>query len=303
MDNSSQAIKIKEGFIGQRMITIPPNIKAEILKNELIKDFYMTAIGYYPQANYHDRKRKTGSNEYILLYCVEGNGEIDLADTKHILQPNSYIIIPPGVRHHYRSSKKNPWTLFWTHIVGKNADLLYHRYNSIYNSPIVSIPRSERSQKDFMKIMTILESGYETLSLEYANLTLFQIITQMVYQRAIDAPETKTDIITTSMSFLNNNLDKNYTVEDLAEEQNLSVSRYSELFKKKTGYSPIQYFNKLKIEKSCQYLYFTDLGIKEICAKIGHVDPYYYSRAFKKLMGIPPSKYRKLYQTSKKPIG
>ena len=301
MDNSLQAIKIKEGFIGQRMITIPPNIKAEILKNELIKDFYTTAIGYYPHANYHDRKRKTGSNEYILLYCVEGSGEIDLADARYILQPNTYIIIPPGVRHHYRSSKKNPWTLFWAHIVGKNADLLYRKYNGIYDSPIVSIPRSERSQKNFMKIMNILESGYGTTGLEYANLILFHIVTQMVYQMATDTPEAKTDIITNSITFMNNNLDKNYKVEDLAAEQNLSVSRYSELFKKKTGYSPIQYFNKLKIEKSCQYLYFTDLGIKEICAKIGHSDPYYYSRAFKSLMGIPPSKYRRLYQTSKKP--
>lgn len=300
MDNYTQVIKVKEGFIGQRMITTPPNIKAEILKNNLIKDFYTTAIGYYPNANYHDRKRKTGSNEYILLYCVEGSGEIDLGDMKYILKPNSYIIIPPGIKHHYRSSKKNPWTIFWTHILGKNADLLYRKYEKLYDSPIVSIPRNEQSQENFMKIMTILESGYETTALEYANLTLFHIITEMVYQMAIDTPETKVDIITSSISFLNHNLDKNFRVEDLAEEQNLSVSRYSELFKKKTGYAPIQYFNKLKIEKSCQYLYFTDLGIKEICAKIGHADPYYYSRAFKKLMGIPPSKYRKLYQTSNK---
>lgn len=301
MENITSSIKIKEGFIGQRMITTPPNITAEILKNDLIKDFYTTAIGYYPHASYHDRKRKTGSNEYILLYCVEGSGEIGLSDEKYTLKPNSFIIIPPGIRHHYRSSEKNPWTIFWTHILGKNADLLYTKYIHTYTSPVVSIPRSEQIQKNFMKIMNILESGYELTGLEYANLTLFNIVTQMVYQMAIDASETKTDVITSSISFLNNNLDKNLKVEDLAEEQNLSVSRYSELFKKKTGYSPLQYFNKLKIEKSCQYLYFTDLGIKEICAKIGYYDPYYYSRAFKKLMGIPPSKYRKLYQTSKKP--
>lgn len=301
MDNNPQDIKIKEGFIGQRMITTPPNIKAEIIGNALIQDFYTTAIGYYPNANYHDRKRKTGSNEYILLYCVEGSGEIDLGDKKYILQPNSYFIIPPNIKHHYRSSTKNPWTIFWTHILGKNAEILYKRFKKIHKSQVVSIPRSERRQKNFMKIMTILESGYETTALEYANLTLYHLITQMIYHSAINTSEIKTDVVSNSISFLNKNLHKTFKVEDLAEEQNLSVSRYSEIFKKKTGYSPIQYFNKLKIEKSCQYLYFTDLGIKEICAKIGYYDPYYYSRAFKKLMGMPPSKYRKIYQTSKKP--
>ena len=301
MDNYSQDIKIKEGFIGQRMITMPPNIKAEILKNELIQNFFTTAIGYYPHANYHDRKRKTGSNEYILLYCVEGIGEIELDEKEYILKPNSYLIIPPGVSHHYRSSTKSPWTIFWAHFLGKNAALLYSKYRNMYNSPVVSIPRSEIRQKNFMDIMTILESGYEITGLEFANLTLHHLITEMIYQIAIDATDPQTDAITRSITYLTNNLDKNLKVEDLAEEQNLSVSRYSELFKKRTGYSPIQYFNKLKIEKSCQYLYFTDLGIKEICAKIGHYDPYYYSRAFKKLMGMPPSKYRKVYQTSKKP--
>lgn len=296
MDNNSHDKKIKEGFIGQRMITTPPNIKAEILKNDLIKHFYTTAIGYYPHANYHNRKRKTGSNEYILLYCIEGSGEIELAGTNYVLHPNSFFIIPPDVKHHYKSNVNTPWTLFWTHFIGKHADLLYQRYQSIYKNPVVAIPRSERRQKNFMKIMSILESGYEITGLEYANLILYQVITQMIYQMAIQTNEANTDVISNSIAYLNKNLDKNFKVEDLAEEQNLSVSRYSELFKKKTGYSPIQYFNKLKIEKSCQYLYFTDLGIKEICAKIGMYDPYYYSRAFKKLMGMPPSKYRYLYK-------
>lgn len=299
MDNNSENKKVKDGFVGQRMVTTPPNIKTEILNNPLIKDFYTTAIGYYPQAHYHDRKRKSGSNEYILLYCVEGKGSIEFADKTHYLKPNSFIIVPPNIAHHYRSSLKNPWTIFWCHFLGDKANLLYKHYKRKTDYPVISIPRSERRHKNFIKIMNILGSGYDINGIEFANLNLFNIVMEMIYFNDINTSEVKTDIISNTIIFFNANLDKNLKIDFLAEKYNLSISRYSELFKKKTGYSPIQYFNKLKIEKSCQYLYFTDLRIKEICNKIGYEDPYYYSRAFKKLMGMSPSKYRKEYVTSK----
>ncbi|SFC87798.1 AraC-type DNA-binding protein [Zunongwangia mangrovi] len=300
MDNHSENKKVKEGFIGQRMVTTPPNIKIEILNNPLIKDFYTTAIGYYPQAHYHDRKRKTGSKEYILLYCVEGKGSVELADNTYFLPPNSFIIIPPDIAHHYRSSINNPWTIFWCHFLGDKGNLLYQHYKRKSNFPVISIPRSERRQKNFIKVMNVLESGYDIYGIEFANLSLFNTVMEMIYYKDINTTEVKADIISNSINYLNSNLDKNIKIEFLAEKYNLSVSRYSEIFKKKTGYSPIQFFNKLKIEKSCQYLYFTDLRVKEICNKIGYEDPYYYSRAFKKLMGMSPSKYRKEYHTPKK---
>tara|TARA_Y100000780_G_scaffold158980_1_gene143980 strand:- start:325 stop:630 length:306 start_codon:yes stop_codon:yes gene_type:complete len=95
---------------------------------------------------------------------------------------------------------------------------------------------------------------------------------------------------------MNQNISTNLKVAELAEEQSLSVSRYSKLFKEKTGYSAIQYFLKLKIEKACQELYFTDITVKEVSLKFGFDDPYYFSRIFKKIMGMPPSKYRYLYK-------
>lgn len=87
-----------------------------------------------------------------------------------------------------------------------------------------------------------------------------------------------------------------FEIEELAAQQHISVSHYSRSFKLKTGSSPINYFNQLKIQKACQYLYFTDLNIKEICIELGMDDQYYFSRLFSKVMGISPSKYKKQYR-------
>lgn len=69
-------------------------------------------------------------------------------------------------------------------------------------------------------------------------------------------------------------------------------AHFSVTFKKKTGFSPIEYFNHLKMQKASQYLLFTNLRIKEIAQEVGIEDPYYFSRLFTKIMGISPVHYR-----------
>jgi AraC-like DNA-binding protein len=91
---------------------------------------------------------------------------------------------------------------------------------------------------------------------------------------------------------MQNNLVVPLSLEAMASSVNLSVSHYSNIFRKKTGYSPVVYFNHLKIQHACQYLQFTTLRINEIATKLGIEDPYYFSRMFTKIMGISPLEYR-----------
>jgi AraC-like DNA-binding protein len=78
----------------------------------------------------------------------------------------------------------------------------------------------------------------------------------------------------------------------MAGSINLSVSHFCFLFKKKTGFPPIEYFNHLKVQKACQYLLFTNLRIKEISQMVGVDDQYYFTRMFTKVMGLAPMKYK-----------
>ena len=95
-----------------------------------------------------------------------------------------------------------------------------------------------------------------------------------------------------SIEYMQQHLDVSLTLEQMASSINLSVSHYSSIFRKKTGYSPVVYFNHLKIQHACQYLQFTTLRINEISSKLGIEDPYYFSRMFTKIMGISPQEYR-----------
>ena len=284
--------KIKEGFVGQRMITLTPNIKKAILKNELINSMFVTAIGFYPNAIYHDRERKSGSNEYILLYCIKGEGTIILRDKTTSLRPNTFFIIPKHVQHHYKSSIQDPWTILWVHFTGAHAEILYTRYLDSSGDHESFIPYAQNLNQLFNEILTIMERSFQMRDIEIANIKFFDFISSLIYNKDIHPHLREGDVVSHSIQFMKDHLDRSYSVEELAAQQHCSTSHYFRLFHNQTGTSPIQYFNQLKIHKSCQYLYFTDKSVKEICVQLGFSDPYYFSRTFRKYMGVSPTKYK-----------
>lgn len=288
--------KIKEGFIGQQMIVLPPDTKVAVTKNPLIRDLYLTAIGYYPKAIHHDCERKTGAQQYIFLYCTEGKGYVSISKKQLELLPNTYIIIPKNVAHHYCTTESDPWSIYWIHYTGENADLLYERYAKDIEHEVQAIAYDEQRTELFNLMLSLLENNYNTRNIEVTNIKLLQFLSSFIYHGEMYPSQYSVDQVGTSINFMKENLTKFYTIQELAVHSKYSVSHYSDLFKKKTGCSPMQYFNQLKIQKSCQYLYFTDMNIKGICVKMGFDDPYYFSRLFKKLMGISPAKYRNTYK-------
>ena len=96
-----------------------------------------------------------------------------------------------------------------------------------------------------------------------------------------------------AIHFMKENLNKKLTIDELAKHTGYSISHFSTLFKERTGFSPITYFNQLKIQHACYLLDCTDIKINQVCFKIGVEDCYYFSRLFNKIMGMSPTEYRK----------
>jgi two-component system response regulator YesN len=87
----------------------------------------------------------------------------------------------------------------------------------------------------------------------------------------------------------------NISLESVAEEVNVSPSYLSRIFKEKKEIGFNDYLTNVRIGKSQELLINTNLTIKEISARTGYPDEKYYSKLFKKNIGIKPTEYRKLY--------
>lgn len=83
-----------------------------------------------------------------------------------------------------------------------------------------------------------------------------------------------------------------WTVEQLAEKCNTSVSQFRRNFKKRTGMLPKEYIEELKLRHAADMLLSTKLPIKQIASQFGYRDPFHFSRRFKHRFGIAPECYR-----------
>ncbi|PKA97408.1 AraC-like DNA-binding protein [Flavobacteriaceae bacterium MAR_2009_75] len=290
MDNRN----IKQGFLGQKMVVLPNSIQQRLHKSSISKEFYITDIGFYPKAEGHYIHRKKGCKEYIFIYCIEGSGSVQFDGTKFQLNPNTYCIIPIKTVHSYYASKAEPWSIYWMHFRGELCDSLYQRHCES-KSEVKNVHFESERISQFNQIFDMLNSEYGSNHLEFANILGLKFLSSFIYTEVDQTLNTRNhnNIVDSIKIFLNENLDKSFKADEIAEKFNYSSSYLFNLFKKRTGYSLIHFFNLKKIQKGCEYLKYTDLSIKEISFKLGFHDPLYFSRMFKKYMGVPPRKYRK----------
>lgn len=285
----------KDGFDGQRAIVLPQTIKDILKTNELTSLLYITDIGFYPKANGHYRIRKEGAEQNILIYCIDGKGWISTNGTKHELKKEEFFIIEAGTPHSYGASEKEPWSIYWLHFTGGKS----HLFKSIYNMVIKIDEAPEARFKDrllmFEEIYRNLEMGYSSENLEYATLCLWHFIASFKFisqYREINKSK-KGDIIQDAINYMRNNIEKRLSLEEIANSVNYSPSHFGQIFLKKTGHSPLNYFNQLKIQRACQMLDFSDVKIKEIANELGFYDQYHFSKTFFKITGETPSQYKK----------
>lgn len=86
---------------------------------------------------------------------------------------------------------------------------------------------------------------------------------------------------------------QNQKISVYAEASGISERSFYDFFKKWVGKSPVDYRNELRTTAAASLLSNTNLSISEIAAQVGFEDPYYFSRVFKKNIGISPAFYRK----------
>ena len=287
-------IKKKEGFQGQKAIVIPRQVlNSKCAKNNIISTLYVTDIGYYPKARFHFRERVHGADQHILIYCHEGGGKVTINKTAYEIGTGDFFTIPMKAAHTYTADENNPWTIYWIHFKGTAAaNIVSAIEKKIGYKGFVQ--NNQQSIVLFNEIYNQLERGYGKDALLYANMCLWQYLTTFLFNNKYDISGKlgNQDVTDVAIDFLANNIAKVLTLENIASVVNLSPSHFSFIFKKKTGFSPIEYFNHLKIQKACQYLLFTKHRIKEISQELGIEDPYYFSRLFTKIMGMPPNEYR-----------
>lgn len=296
-------VKIKEGFKGERLLSLSENILHEYKFHPLISALYVRKIGFFPKVKYHYMQKKDGTNYCMLIYCISGKGWFVLnGKEKQSLLPNQYIILPSNTPYTFGADEEDPWTIYWIHFEGKMAC-------SFLSHPIV--PRSilPGNTSRVQDRIDLFEEIYSNFSMAYikeymiqASMCLYPFLSSFLYveqyryykQKHLQEQTFSVQVI----HYMQENIANNMNLEQLASHFKYSASHFSALFQKETGIAPISYYIQLKIQKACQYIELTNMKLLEIAEIVGFEEPAYFTRIFTKVMGCSPSEYRRR-ETSK----
>jgi len=287
-----------EGFPGQRIVVLPQKVVARAMRHPVLRQLLPTDAGYFPKAAGHLRERNAGSEQSIFIYCVRGAGWCEMAGRKHVVRAGELLVLPPQTPHAYGADEREEWTIHWFHAAGAHARFFQIELGVTVERPVLYLGEDARILALFEEMLDHVEHGYEPVHLLHASQTLAHLLSTMVcrgHEKWRDDPDLRHKVAQ-SIEYMKQRLDEPLTLRALAAFANLSSSHYSGSFKKLTGYSPIDYFIRLRMHRACQLLDTTRLSVKSIAAMVGYEDPLYFSRAFKSVNDIPPTEYRRLHK-------
>lgn len=146
------------------------------------------------------------------------------------------------------------------------------------------------------------KEGYELAlrGLVYQILTLLlrSYSKPVVNQSELDMQYRRLAQIKPAITYMESRLAEKITLENLSEVTHLSPIHFSRVFKTVSGFPPMEFLNRMRVQKAAQLLVNTDKTIVEIAMETGFNDGNYFSRFFKKCRRETPREFREKYVKS-----
>ncbi|WP_075172856.1 AraC family transcriptional regulator [Neptunomonas phycophila] len=273
---------------------VPRKMVSLLSQHPLAKDLYPLGLGYYKQALNHTMSRNK-HDDYLMIYCLDGEGKLTINNQIHTVKAGDIICLPKGVAHAYKASETTPWTIYWVHFSGdKSEDFIdYLAINS--NNYVFPLGIHSRLTSDFESLLECRQYSYNINAFVHTASLLRQILTHIAQLQPLAKQQAAHNFdLERVHSLMQARVHEQLELEALAETVSLSKFHFIKKYKELTGTTPINHFIHLKVERACHLLDVTTKSINEISFAVGYEDAYYFSRIFKKIMGISPSQYRRM---------
>jgi AraC-like DNA-binding protein len=294
MPNETMPSLRPEGFPGQRLVIIPPAIVVSASRQPVTRDLCVTHIGAFAAAGGHYIERPRGTSQHILLVCISGKGHAILKSREWQVTPGDLLFLPPREAHSYGADPRSPWTILWAHFRGERAADYLSMLGVSRDQPLVTV-------SDTAPLVGAFEDAFHHVTYGFGLAAMMGLSTGFarmlglarVLQRTSGSqpPKTESRLLQT-LALLREAPEKSWTVEQMAHEAGLSVPHFTDLCRRQTGMPPLAYLIRLRLQRAMDLLQQGHCNVVEAARAVGYDDAFYFSRLFRKHLGMPPSACR-----------
>ena len=274
---------------------IPVFLLKKLSKHRLTDGLYPISLGM-TQANNNYKLQQDNSQCHTLIYCVSGSAELDYQGKIRSIERGDLVIINPNTPFTFKirnTSKIAENTVYWINFTGDLAQDFAERLLMKMDAGVAHAGVLNNIVSDFDHLLALGARGYTATNVIHAVHILQQALSFLALQLRLTMFNNSSSFDLEAVeALMRNSLHQELSLDTLAHYSQLSKFHFAKKFKELTDSSPIQHFINMKIQHACSQLDNSDIAIKDIASGLGYSDPYYFSRLFKKLVGISPKQYR-----------
>lgn len=247
--------------------------------------FYITQIGHYYCTHAYAIRRDYFSPVLVICVCA-GCLHVDYKGASYRLMGGDAILIDCREPHYYYSDMDG-LEFYYLHFEGSNSHEICQHILSL-RGPLVEKQDSAALAEYVKGTMRFYDEGRKETEFEESR-RVYEIFRYLHGGSGADADAPSyIDAVT---EYINENIGRRIALGELAGTAALSSFHFSRRFKRDTGYSPVEYVNRKKLDYAKTLLIRTDWSVAEIAEKTGFSTKGLI-RLFTKSEGCPPHAWR-----------
>ena len=228
----------------------------------------------------------------VIEYVISGTGTVE--SPRGIFHPSAgdAYLLRANEPHKYYADARSPWVKIWVNLQGKLITPILDAYGLTHSLYLPDLDIYDFIQRihaiaspDDVDINKAMDGSCKVF------LELCQFIRNNLNAGELEKPVPRN--ISQLKEYLDVHLEERLTLEKCSEITYLSISQTIRRFRSAYGMTPCEYLNQRRINTAKQLLQNSTLSVEEIASQTGFPDHNYFSKYFKKKVGLSPSKFRK----------
>lgn len=237
--------------------------------------------------------RPKGRLDFQILYVAGGKAHFFLDGEDVVVSAGHMVLYQPKEVQRYVYYGTDQTEVFWVHFTGSDVRNILKGYGIPLKGHVFYTGQFPEYQNLFQKMIQELQMcrpHYEELLTFYLHQLLILI------SRQLNAEHKTADHIQNEMETAIRYFSENYNTDIVIDEYAASMHRSTAWFIrsfKQTGMTPMQYIISVRMDNAQRLLSCPDYNVTEVASIVGYDNPLYFSRLFKKQIGLSPTDYRK----------
>ncbi|SDN01403.1 AraC-type DNA-binding protein [Paenibacillus sp. yr247] len=268
-----------------RIITLP--IDSSKLK---LQSLIILNVGHLPgriSFRHHSTFEK-----WAFIYLAGGKGSYQVDDgAVQRVESGSLLFLRPGVVYNYGPDADGYWDEYYFTFEGNRIEEWLSSWLTQVDLAKQVGHEDATQHNRIERIFMLMESGLPD-NIDRAALLLESLLFEFMLKAQVPTETTKTQQVIDLMDDLGDSLFQPFDAKSIAKRHHISVSTLRRVVSEYTGYPLNAYIHRLKIAEAKNILLNTDNTVKEIADSLGYRDVFYFSRLFKKYVGVSPLFYR-----------